>query len=261
MNDLKFAFRQLLKYPGFTVRLPQEACSGGWRGRAVAVFTLVLGIGASTAPRETSQQLFELVDSQPGIADDFGHRIGIDGIIPRNLDRSQTVAQDDVPSFADHNKTGSFQGVYGSEVRDTRELRHGRLNRDLFPIDFGSEAGLDLRLNVEVFLDCNADVFQRLLFGHALAAAAREIVAPYGETLFRLHQSNLILHRQESIASIGSFKSLRTFPGVHERGQLIFQRSRSERWWGMNFSSRMPIDRVLPSLGPQPTTLSSHERS
>ena len=34
MNDLKFAFRQLLKNPGFT---------------AVAVFTLALGIGASTA--------------------------------------------------------------------------------------------------------------------------------------------------------------------------------------------------------------------
>ena len=34
MNDLKFAFRQLLKNPGFT---------------AVAVFTLTLGIGANTA--------------------------------------------------------------------------------------------------------------------------------------------------------------------------------------------------------------------
>jgi hypothetical protein len=44
MNDLKFAHRQLLKNPGFTVRLPQ----GCYGGRAVAALTLALGIGANT---------------------------------------------------------------------------------------------------------------------------------------------------------------------------------------------------------------------
>src|SRR5437870_13610195 len=55
MNDLKFAFRQLLKHPGFT---------------AVAVTTLALGIGAHTA-------IFGLIDAVlmrplPGVAQPEG---------------------------------------------------------------------------------------------------------------------------------------------------------------------------------------------
>ena len=65
MNDLKFAFRQLLKHPGFTVhprqcrrqdRVPQW-CSRkpghlrqhSYGGRAVAMLMLALGIRANTA--------------------------------------------------------------------------------------------------------------------------------------------------------------------------------------------------------------------
>ncbi len=43
MNDLKFAFRQLLKNPGFTA----VACL--CEARRQAVLTLALGIGGSTA--------------------------------------------------------------------------------------------------------------------------------------------------------------------------------------------------------------------
>jgi len=42
MNDLNFAFRQLLKNPGFT---------------AVAVLTLALGIGADTAIFQRNQRV------------------------------------------------------------------------------------------------------------------------------------------------------------------------------------------------------------
>jgi hypothetical protein len=45
MNDIKFAFRQLLKNPGFTV-WPSQRCYGG---QAVAVPALALGIGADPA--------------------------------------------------------------------------------------------------------------------------------------------------------------------------------------------------------------------
>ena len=45
MNDLKFAFRQLLKNPGFTV-YPPQCCYGG---RAIAVLTRGPSIGSAQA--------------------------------------------------------------------------------------------------------------------------------------------------------------------------------------------------------------------
>src|SRR5947209_14153339 len=64
MNDLKFAFRQLLKNPGFT---------------AVAVLTLALGIGANTAAFSWIQTV--LLRSVPGVAE--SDRLVV--IAPRHL--------------------------------------------------------------------------------------------------------------------------------------------------------------------------------
>ena len=44
MNDLKFAFRQLLKNPGFIVHPPYHLRRYCYGGRAVAVLTHALGI-------------------------------------------------------------------------------------------------------------------------------------------------------------------------------------------------------------------------
>jgi len=79
MNDLKFAYRQLLKNPSFT-----------------AVAVLALGLGASTTGGARSQQLFEFVDGHAGITDNFGHRVGVHRIVPWDLYRAHSIAHDDV---------------------------------------------------------------------------------------------------------------------------------------------------------------------
>jgi len=53
MNDLRFAFRQLLKNPGITVHPPQ-CCYGG---RAVAVLSLAFGAEARHKESERSLEV------------------------------------------------------------------------------------------------------------------------------------------------------------------------------------------------------------
>src|SRR5205814_10722431 len=103
MNDLKFAFRQLLKSPGFT---------------AVAVLTLALGIGANTIVFSWIRAV--LFDAVPGARQ--ADRLVV--LCPRHT----SGRIDDTMSFLDNRdlaaETDIFTGVAGSAY-DAASLRVG----------------------------------------------------------------------------------------------------------------------------------------
>ncbi len=104
MNDLKFAFRQLLKNPGFT---------------AVAVLTLALGIGANTVVFSWIRAT--LLDAIPGAA--RPERLVV--LAPQH----KSAGLDDTMSLADietlREATNVFSGVAGSQT-DAFPVRIGR---------------------------------------------------------------------------------------------------------------------------------------
>src|SRR3954471_18327319 len=96
----------------------------------------------------------------------------------RNLDRTNTVAQNEVFSLANQNKTGFLEGSNGLQMRNARNLRHTRSDNNLVAIDFGSEASFDLWLDFQILSNSDADVLDRFLSGSTLTTTARQIVAP-----------------------------------------------------------------------------------
>ena len=94
MNDLRFAFRQLLKNPGFTL---------------VAVLTLALGIGANTAAFSWIQTV--LLRSIPGVEDE--DRLIV--IAPRHVQGEliDTMSYPDVQDLAAHREL--FSGIVASQ--------------------------------------------------------------------------------------------------------------------------------------------------
>src|SRR3989442_12996223 len=94
MNNLRFAFRQLVKNPGFTT---------------VAVLTLALGIGANTAAFSWIQTV--LLRSLPGVAE--SDRLVV--IAPRHISGKliDTMSYPDLKDLATH--TDLFAGIVASQ--------------------------------------------------------------------------------------------------------------------------------------------------
>lgn len=121
MHDLRFALRQLLKNPGFT---------------AVAVLTLALGIGATTA-------IFSIVNAvilRPLPYPESDRLVRLHETVPARRVEKVPVA---VPNFLDWQQQGTaFEGIAAhqwSEVNLTgrgaaRRLRGARTTANLFPL-------------------------------------------------------------------------------------------------------------------------------
>ena len=74
------------------------------------------------------------------------------------------------------------------------------LHGDFFPRDPCAKTFFDLWLGSQVLADCDSDIIQCLFARRALAVAAREIIAPNGETFFRFYEGHVVLHRLKSAA-------------------------------------------------------------
>lgn len=84
-----------------------------------------LGIRLDNRARTTLEQLPELLDCEPRVADDTRHRDGVDRIMARDGQDAMTVTHDDVPSLAHDRKTCLLQSTNGGQMGYARKLGHG----------------------------------------------------------------------------------------------------------------------------------------
>jgi protocatechuate 3,4-dioxygenase beta subunit len=125
MNDLKFAFRQLLKNPGFTVQ--PSRCRYG--GQAVVVLTLALAIGC-VAPATNVYSSGALQPTTAGVtnmvsSDEPGDRLVIHGTV-FGPDGKTPVTNAIVRVF--HTDAS---GLYSREMNNTKGERNPRLQASL----------------------------------------------------------------------------------------------------------------------------------
>src|SRR5438874_515951 len=120
MNDLKFAFRQLLKNPGFT---------------AVAVLTLALGIGVNTSMFTALQALL----ARPLPYADPGSLVQVFQTSPH----SQREPHHSVPNFLDYQQSSGFEYMaalndkpfnFAEPGQPAEWVRGLQVSVDLFPL-------------------------------------------------------------------------------------------------------------------------------
>ena len=207
MNDLKFAFRQLLKNAGFTVHSPQCRCpdlgqfpqsccresgrlqQSRYGGRTVAVLTLALGIGIF------SQQFLELLNGETRVLDDLAHRESVDRIVARDHDDPHAVAHDRVLAFADDLEACFLQAARGGSIIDARQFGDRPSDGDDLARDLGSKSGGQLRARLQVFANGVPDILESFLAVGPLAATARQVIAPDRESFFGFNQRHRVIHR------------------------------------------------------------------
>jgi len=71
-----------------------------------------------------SQELFELLDCQPGITDDGGHRLRIDRIISRNDNSQLSFRHEYVLTLAIDLETGFLERFHRAQMIYAGKLRH-----------------------------------------------------------------------------------------------------------------------------------------
>src|SRR5262249_26962649 len=71
-----------------------------------------------------SQELFELLDCQPGITDDGGHRLRIDWIFSRNHNSQLSFRHEYVLALAINPETGLPKCFDRAQMINVRKLRH-----------------------------------------------------------------------------------------------------------------------------------------
>ena len=114
------------------------------------------------------QKLSELVDAQPGVSDDTGHREGVDGFGSGNGENVFAISHDHVLALSSDGETSLLKCANSVLMIDAREFRH--LDGD---VDFTDLSVTDLvSHHLDILLYCFTDIRESFLLSSALRPAS-----------------------------------------------------------------------------------------